>query len=102
MIQAIRDYENQANEEARFVYALDKVMPVILNIVNEGHGWQKHKISFEQMHATKKDKVKAHPEIHDYYLQIHDLLSQNPHLFSGKTALTSHKRRAQRLFKRFG
>ena len=84
MIEAVKEYKNKSSEEAKFTYALDKIMPIMLNIVNEGLGWQKHGITFAQLHATKKDKVTYHKEIAEYYEQILELLTQNPHYFSGK------------------
>ena len=87
MNQAIQDYENQVNEEAKFVFALDKIMPIILNIVSEGQAWKMHGIQIEQLHDAKKDKVKAHPEVHDYYQQIYELLQQNSHFFAQKATV---------------
>lgn len=36
LIEAIEDYEERNTEEAKFVYALDKLLPALLNYLNEG------------------------------------------------------------------
>lgn len=82
MLVCIDDYETHGSEEANFVYALDKIMPILLNITNDGVGWKKHGITFETLHAAKKDKVKQHSEVEDYYKQILVLLGDNPHYFA--------------------
>jgi len=84
MIQSLTRYEQRADEEAKFVYALDKITPLILNIVREGHSWHKHEVSFEQLHDVKKDKVKAHPTVEEYYQDIYRILVENPHFFPTK------------------
>lgn len=82
LIEAMRTYKQRESEEAKFVYALDKLMPVILNYVHKGYSWRKHGITLAQLHDTKKEKLKAHPAIHDYYLRLYKLLRQNPHFFA--------------------
>jgi len=81
MHEAITDYKKRSSEEARFVYALDKIMPIILNIVSEGLSWRRHGVTLSELHAAKKDKVTHHPVVADYYQQIYSLLSDSPHYF---------------------
>lgn len=78
---AIAEYETRKSPEAKFVYALDKIMPVITNIVNEGYTWQAEKITLEKLHHNKQDKVKVAPEVAEYYDQLYELLLKNQHLF---------------------
>jgi putative hydrolase of HD superfamily len=53
-------YESQADEEARFVYALDKLMPIFLGFAQDGRDWKDNGISFEDVFTYKLDKIKAH------------------------------------------
>lgn len=88
---AMREYKTRSSEEAKFVYALDKLMPVILNYVNEGHSWRKHDITIGRLYEVKKDKMKVFPEIHKYWEELYALLLEHPEYFSGSTGTTSSK-----------
>lgn len=85
LAEAMRAYKTRSTEEAKFVYALDKLMPVILNYVNEGHSWRKHEITIKQLHAVKKDKMKVFPAVHEYWEELYELLLQHPEYFPPKT-----------------
>jgi len=78
MHELIEDYEARANPEARFVYALDKIMPIMLIYIHEGYTWQKEGITAEQLHANKYDKVKLSPEVLPYYDELYSLLLSSP------------------------
>lgn len=78
MHELIEKYETKANAEARFVYALDKIMPIMLIYNHEGYTWKKEGITTQQLHANKLDKVAISPEILGYYEQLHDLLLASP------------------------
>jgi len=42
-------YERMDTPEARFVYALDRLLPLIANCRNNGSSWKKHGISLERV-----------------------------------------------------
>jgi len=81
LTEAIKEYEDLKTEESRFVYALDKIMPIVMIFLGKGHTWQKEKITLEMLHSKKKDKVVLSPEINEYYDQLCELLRQNQHFF---------------------
>lgn len=93
LAEAMQDYKKRASEEAKFVYALDKLMPVILNYVNEGHSWRRHNITLAEVHAVKKDKMKTFPAVHEYWEQLYELLLQHPEYFPGRSELNSSQQR---------
>lgn len=80
MLAHIDAYEHRSSEEAKFVYALDKIMPIMLIYINEGRTWQQEGITLEQLDAVKQGKVDVFPDIKDYYDQLHKLLKDAPHL----------------------
>jgi putative hydrolase of HD superfamily len=84
----MREYKTRSSEEAKFVYALDKLMPVILNYVNEGHSWRLHNITLDQVHAVKKEKMKIFPAVHEYYEELYELLLQHPEYFPDEPRAT--------------
>jgi putative hydrolase of HD superfamily len=79
-------YEAHSTPEAKFVYALDKVMPVIVIYLSKGYTWQKEGITPEQLHEIKKHKIAVSPEIQPYYDQLYKLTLENRHYFSGDPA----------------
>lgn len=77
----IEAYEKRSDPESRFVYALDKIMPILVNYIGKGHGWHKHDVSLELLHHNKQNKVALSPEVQDYYDALMALLKENPSLF---------------------
>jgi len=47
--QLWEEYEKMETVEAKFVYALDRLLPLIANIKNNGHSWKKHDIGKERV-----------------------------------------------------
>lgn len=80
MHHLIEGYESRSTAEAKFVYALDKIMPILQIYIHDGYTWQQEGITLEQLHAIKIDKVAVSPEITPFYNEIYALLSQSPHL----------------------
>lgn len=81
LLTAIHEYERRESAEAKFVYALDKVMVITLNILNGGSSWREHGVTFEQFVAEKEAKVPISPDIYAYYRQIYDILAVDPDKF---------------------
>lgn len=84
MTEHISLYENRGSNEAKFVYALDKLMPIMTIYINQGHTWQKENISLEQLIAIKVDKVSISPEIQLYYQNLVTILAEAPHLIPSR------------------
>lgn len=84
MTEYIEIYEARESNEARFVYALDKIMPIITIYINDGYTWQKEGINLAQLRAVKDEKVSTSPEIEPYYLKLIDILEKSPHLIPPK------------------
>ncbi len=80
MIASIEGYEHREDKESRFIYALDKVMPIMLIYVNEGYSWQKEGVTVDMIYRAKREKVGLSPEIWPYFEQLHKLLLSRPEL----------------------
>ena len=81
MIDSIHEYENKASEEAKFVYALDKLMPVLVNILSKGGAWRKNKVTIEHLIAEKERKIPKDSPIYPYCQELLALLRKTPHYF---------------------
>jgi putative hydrolase of HD superfamily len=81
---AVHDYELRIDDEARFVYALDKLMPILMIYLEGGKTWRADGLSLSQIHDNKQDKVAQSEPVNDLYLQLKALLDDQPHLFEFK------------------
>ncbi len=52
--QLFREYQNSSSPEAKLVKALDKIQPIMQNIVSDGKSWKEHHITLEQVDNLKK------------------------------------------------
>ncbi len=86
---AIHEYEARQSNEAKFVYALDKLMPVVLNYLNQGRTWQHEGITFERLVAEKEAKIRLSPEAFPYYQQLIATLQVRPDFFPATPAPSS-------------
>lgn len=84
LTQGIVDYESMSNNEARFVYALDKIMPIMMIYLHDGYSWKKHGITAQMLYDKKKQQVATSPEIYPYFIELHDLLMKHPEIIKTK------------------
>lgn len=80
LTNTLHDYESKANAEARFVYALDKVIPIMLVYINDGYSWKKENVTIEMLEGVKAQKVNKSSEILPYYEAMITLLFEHPEL----------------------
>jgi putative hydrolase of HD superfamily len=52
------EFESGATPEARFANAVDRAMPVLLNLANQGQSWREHGISHERVVARVGPQVR--------------------------------------------
>lgn len=63
-----KGYKNKIDEEARFVYAVDKLLPVMMvNLGEKQEFWSRHKISLEMMKKEKEPRIKQSKYLAPYY-----------------------------------
>ncbi|MEA2701315.1 MAG: hypothetical protein QOE22_24 [Candidatus Parcubacteria bacterium] len=70
----IEEYEKRANRESRFVYALDKILPIVLIREDGGKEWRKRNVTLDTILKHKAAKVALSPEIEPYFNQLVELL----------------------------
>jgi putative hydrolase of HD superfamily len=87
MHELIDEYEGLKSEEAKFVYALDKFLPLVNHYLYDAKAYKKHGITLEDVKHGKTDKVKISPEIYKYYEQIIKIFEQHPEFFGAKKRL---------------
>ncbi len=82
MTTLIKDYEEKNTPEAKFIYALDKIMPIMLIYVHKGYTWKQEKITVKMLDAAKREKVALSPEIKPYFDELYNLLLDSPHFIN--------------------
>lgn len=76
MHAAIRGYVVKEDPESRFVYALDKIEPILKIYLDGGETWQEKGVTLEMLFASKKDKVALSPDIQLYFDELMTLLKK--------------------------
>lgn len=71
----IEAYEKNEQDEAQFVYALDKIIPLINIYMDGGRSWRKDGVTLEILQKHKKDKFNNSPQIEAYYEQLIELFT---------------------------
>jgi len=69
-------YNEHSDNESRFVYALDKVHPILNIYADGGRTWRERGITIDMLVTYKKDKVAVSPEIKFYFDELIELLTR--------------------------
>lgn len=80
LLHSIKEYEARQTAEAKFVVAMDRFHPVLMDYLCEGRTWQKLGITFDKLMTVKDDDL-ASSEVAPYYNQLKEMLIKNPQLF---------------------
>jgi len=80
--KTIEKYETKKDREGKFIYALDKILPIINIYLDNGKIWRHHKITLEMLLTNKTEKVALSPEIKIYFnTLVHILKKKERELF---------------------
>lgn len=78
---AIAAYEAQKDKESRFIYALDKVIPILNIYLDKGRTWKADGITLEMLIKFKSKPVSKSAEIEKYFQQLIQILKRNRSYF---------------------
>jgi hypothetical protein len=67
---SLEAYEKRGDDEARFVYALDKVIPIMTIYLDGGRTWKDHGITLERLTVLKREKVTCSPPILAFFEEL--------------------------------
>lgn len=73
----IEAYESRKDKESKFVYVLDKILPVMVIYLDNGYYWKKKGVSLEMMLEQKISKVAQYPDLKKYFDQLVKILKKN-------------------------
>jgi putative hydrolase of HD superfamily len=78
----IHQFERKEDSESRFVYALDKIQPVLNVYLDSGDYYRKYNITFEKWIQYNKDKVALSPEVAIIFKELLEILKQRQGFFA--------------------
>jgi putative hydrolase of HD superfamily len=82
--QTIKEYEKKSSKEAKYVWAVDKVIILLLRYLDQGKFYIDNKITkglFDERLVGHRQKAQAHPVIGEYYEQLLLLFEAHPEYF---------------------
>jgi putative hydrolase of HD superfamily len=68
--EMIEQYEKREDIESKFIYALDKVEPVLSIYLDDGRTWKQCEVTLEMLESMKSPKVAADPTIEALFKEI--------------------------------
>jgi putative hydrolases of HD superfamily len=72
-----QEYEDRKTSEAVFAYAIDRLMPILHNINNNGQSWRENRVPLEKIRAVNAVIADACPSVWEYVQDILVQLSKN-------------------------
>jgi len=85
IIPVIKDYEDLADDEAKFIYALDKLMPMVMVYLAGGRTWREEQQDLRLMDQCQAPKIAVSEPVNQLYDQLKALLLKQPQLFGVST-----------------
>jgi len=68
-----QEYEDRKTSEAVFAHAIDRLMPILHNIHNNGQSWRENRVPLEKIRAVNAVIAEACPSVWEY---VEDILMQ--------------------------
>ncbi len=81
--RVILNYEKKVDEESKFVYAVDKILPVLNIYLDKGKSWKRDKVTYEMI-RTKDEKVKVSSPAEKIWKDLVKKLDRNQKYFYDK------------------
>jgi putative hydrolase of HD superfamily len=72
---AIEQYEKREDKESKFIYALDKIEPVLSIYSDDGRSWKKNKVTLEMLRSMKAAKVSADKTVESIFRELIERLA---------------------------
>ncbi len=81
---AIEEYKARETDEAKFVYALDKLIPYTNQVFIDGKVWKNHGVTLQQVVDIHVRHALVSPHLSQYFYDIIELLKKDPERYFGK------------------
>lgn len=77
LTKIIENYEKKNDEESKFIYALDKIIPPIQIYLEEGKLWHEKNVSLSEVFENKNKKIAISGGVEKYWLELSKELTRN-------------------------
>ena len=77
LIKVIEKYERKEDEESKFIYALDKIIPPLQIYLEDGKLWHEKKVSLVDVFKNKNKKIALSVPLKVYWDELSRLLIRN-------------------------
>jgi 5'-deoxynucleotidase YfbR-like HD superfamily hydrolase len=94
ILETLHAYESQVAPEAQFVRAVDKVLPLLFDLVDRGWLYKEEKLTreaWQQAMQSHREKASKHSGVFEYYEEIRNQLLANPDFFHQEVGDTNSK-----------
>ncbi len=81
LFEVIEAYEKREEPEAKFVYALDKLLPVINIYLDNGRSWRKAGTTIDML-KTKSERIAMSKEVTEIWKELLKLVEKDKTLFN--------------------
>ncbi|MEI6238241.1 MAG: HD domain-containing protein [bacterium] len=82
--EIIHEYEKRKDDESKFVYALDKVEPVLSIYRDGGRTWKKNKVTLDMLKTMKIPKVAIDKNIAEIFQELVERLEREHEVLFNK------------------
>lgn len=82
MTLLVHEYEQRIDAESKFVYSLDKLMPLLLNLLSDGKTWKKYNFTKADIFESKDKKIILSPEVDEIWQIYRNAIDNNEELFN--------------------
>ncbi len=81
LYSAIRDFSEMSDDESKFVYALDKLIPILNIELNNNDFYFRSQTTFEDMKKLKSKKIATDPTVNEYFDLLQNYLTEDVKFF---------------------
>lgn len=81
--EVIEDYQTRSSDEAKFVAALDKILPIIHIMQDGGRIWREKHISLDDLERAKREKIAISPIIMPLFEELVTMLKKDEEKYFG-------------------
>ncbi len=77
LVKVIERYEKREDEESKFIYAIDKIIPPIQIYLENGKLWREQKVPFDGLMQNKNPKIALSKPVDKYWQEMKRAISKN-------------------------
>jgi len=83
----IKNYKEKTDDESKFVFAIDKLLPIMSIYLDDGHGWRSHNITLSMIVSKNKKRISVSPTVKKYFNLMLKIIREKPEFLKGDMKL---------------